>query len=309
MITPKSLLFPAETNTKNSKQNIIQSNLKELYNNTHEHYIHSSNIVKDISTKVYSQNGNKNTLGDSNNSSFVIKYLGKRSTENFPNRLDNQSSNSSKLKHTVDYNRLENLNTIDRIDIDNKKLNTTKLPTNNVTTKISSSSNEDIERINLVTSEGGSQKYDNISSKSSTQSDFEKNINSHNSKETNESIKVKNNTGSNNLKAVTNVREYTPPAISRKNVTICVILGFCVAVAVGINFINLSSDFDDLMDFYKGFMGRRLLIVEGRLTSRSHILLLKAKEQIRMELGPQVKNNINCHLMRGCTTMNQKLIF
>jgi len=84
------------------------------------------------------------------------------------------------------------------------------------------------------------------------------------------------------------IYHYSAPAMSRKNITICVILFFCVAVAIGINFINLSSDHEDLKDFYKGYMGRRLLIVEGRLTSKKHIQLLKAKEQIKIELGPQV---------------------
>ena len=166
------------------------------------------------------------------------------------------------------------------MDLDEKKLNNSKLPTNNATTKINNVNKEELEGTNLVT----------------TSLEGTRNVNSQ--KSTNEStgdeiIGVNNKNIKNGLKTINNVREYTPPAISRKNVTICVILVFCVVIAIGINFINLSSDYDDLKEFYHGFMGRRLLIVEGRLTSKSHILLLKAKEQMRIELGPQVKNEFD----------------
>ena len=70
----------------------------------------------------------------------MIKYLWKRSTEEFTNDLDTnyQSSNRSKLKNNIIYDRLDNLNSIDRIDIDEKKLNNSKLPNNNATNKSNS---------------------------------------------------------------------------------------------------------------------------------------------------------------------------
>ena len=292
MITPKSPPHLTEGSIKSSKEKAMKASTlfqKERYNNTHERHMHSSNMIKDISTKSYSQDKNQATLDVEsvpksvlNNSSFVIKYLWKRSTEDFPNYIesDYHSSNRSKFKNSVNYNRLDNLNTIDRMDLDEKKLNNSKLPTNNATTKTNNVDQEELEGTNLVT----------------TSLEGTRNVNSQ--KSTNEStgdkiIGVNSKNIKNGLKTINNVRDYTPPAISRKNVTICVILVFCVVIAIGINFINLSSDYDDLKEFYHGFMGRRLLIVEGRLTSKSHILLLKAKEQMRIELGPQVKNEFD----------------
>ena len=72
-------------------------------------------------------------------------------------------------------------------------------------------------------------------------------------------------------RARNSVIDLHPPAVSKKTYAICFILIFCVAVAIIINFINLHSDFQDLKDFYRGFMGRKLLILEGRLTSRTYI--------------------------------------
>ena len=47
-------------------------------------------------------------------------------------------------------------------------------------------------------------------------------------------------------------------------------LVFVVGIVVGvvINFINLHTDYQDLHDFYRGYVGRRMLISEGKLTSR-----------------------------------------
>ena len=290
MITQKSLPLLTERYTKSPKENTTKYNTlfpKQRYNNTHEHHTLYSNIIKVISTKRYNPDKNQtihSIQGDFlNNSSFVIKYLSKRSTEDFPNYVESDY-NSSNFSHRSKLKN--NLNTIDRMDIDEKKLNNSNLPTNNATTKTNSGNSEKLGRTNLVTTfvEGSR----NVSFK------FTNQTNSH--KSTNESNGVEILGGNNKnttkgKKPINNVREYyTPPGISRKNVTICVILVFCVMIAVGINFINLSSDFDDLMEFYRGFMGRRLLIVEGRLTSRSHILLLKAKEQVKLEVGSQVKS-------------------
>lgn len=157
MVTPKSRPLVTERYVKNTNANSMKYNdlfPKERYNNAHEGNIHSSNIIKDIrrNPKGYSQDRYQATPGVLINSSVVIKYLGKRSTEEFTNYLesDYQSSNRSKFKTNINYNRLENLNTIDRIDIDDKKLNNSKLPTNNATTKINSVNGEMLERTNSV---------------------------------------------------------------------------------------------------------------------------------------------------------------
>ena len=39
-------------------------------------------------------------------------------------------------------------------------------------------------------------------------------------------------------------------------------------VAIIVNFINLHSDYEEVHEFYIGFMGRKMLIQERRLTSR-----------------------------------------
>ena len=79
-----------------------------------------------------------------------------------------------------------------------------------------------------------------------------------------------------------------PPSLPKKTVVILFILLCCCIIAVSINFINLQTDYMDLRDFYRGYMGRRLLIIEGRLTSKSYQDELKNSERIRLENGPQV---------------------
>lgn len=294
MLSSKSLPVEMEGFKNNSihrmtlKPSALDSN--EFFRNTHSNQIHSSRIVRNISTATYNHNYNSSTTHFITNSSLVIKLLGKRSTDNFPNYYSNdiQHNDRSKNKPYENFERPQSINSIDRIDIDDKKLNNSKnfkiLPQN---------LNETVQHSNLIESERT--KYANSPldlnrNKTSNGIVISNNTINRTNFDNSTPTKITNNKkdGDKNKKSNKSYDVYSPPAISRKNITICVILGFCVAVAVGINFINLNSDYEDLMDFYRGYMGRRLLIVEGRLTSKSHIQELKAKEQTKIELGPQV---------------------
>ena len=303
MLSSKSLPIEME-GFKNSsihrmtlKPSALDSN--EFLRNTHSNQIHSSRIVRNISTATYNHNYNGSTTHFITNSSLVIKLLGKRSTDNFPNYYSNdiQQNNRSKNKPYENIERPQSINSIDRIDIDDKKLNNSKnfktLPQN---------PDETVQHPNLLESERtkyanspldlNRNKTFNVIGISNNTINRTKTYYSNPNKNTNN-----NKDGEKNKKSIKSYDVYSPPAISRKNITICVILGFCVAVAVGINFINLNSDYEDLMDFYRGYMGRRLLIVEGRLTSKSHIQELKAKEQTKIELGPTGKFR-TCYLYK-----------
>ena len=291
MLSSKSLPIPMEGLKNNSvhvmtmKPSALTSN--KFQRNTHPNLIHSSSAITNISTALYNHDKDQSTTHFITNSSLVIKLLGKRSTDNFPNYYSSeiQPDNRSNSKSNENFDR-QSINSIDRIDIDDKKINNSK-SSNDIPYKY----NGTLHDLNLRESERT--KSANSSSNRSSSFDNVAILNnpvnssiSQNSSVTN--MKNKENIQKTNKKPNRSFGEYSPPAISRKNITICVILVFCVAIAVGINFINLNSDYEDLMDFYKGYMGRRLLIVEGRLTSKSHIQELKAKEQIRIELGPQV---------------------
>lgn len=63
--------------------------------------------------------------------------------------------------------------------------------------------------------------------------------------------------------------------VSKKTLAVLVLLMAGVLVGVIINFVNLHTDFQDLQDFYRGYMGRRMLISEGKLTSRDYINAIK----------------------------------
>ena len=267
MLSSKSLPIPTEGLKNNSrhimtlKPSSITSN--DFFQNTRNNQMHSSSVISNTSTANY----NQSTPHFVTNSSFVIRLLGKRSTDNFPKYISNEIQLNNLSKSNVNYDRPQSINSIDRIDMDDKKLNNSKsfkaLPNNDSVP----AHKEDVKESERTKSANSSLdlNYNNTFNVVGTPK---------NSKTKKNDIKTYD--------------VYSPPAISRKNITICVILVFCVAIAVGINFINLNSDYEDLMDFYKGYMGRRLLIVEGRLTSKSHIMELKAKEQIKIELGPQV---------------------
>ena len=282
MIESTSLAIPKEIyesqpNDINTKKNTSFSN------KTYKSVMKSASTIKNVSILNYNLDNNQTTPHFLNTSSFVIK----RSTDDFYDDLqaDNQSLNRSKSKDSVNFDRLGNLNYIDRIDIDNKKLNNSKhfmLPSHKTTTKLNSVNIVKTKNNNFIFNE--TIKNDDASSGKRPNSIMKNNS----SRSSDTSKDIYNNYENKNIKKIKRIYQHTSQGISRKNIVICVILALCVAVAVGINFINLSSDYADLMDFYRGFMGRRLLIVEGRLTSKSHIQLCKAKEQIRLELGPQV---------------------
>lgn len=66
-----------------------------------------------------------------------------------------------------------------------------------------------------------------------------------------------------------------PLSFSRKVKVLAFILGCCCMVAIIVNFINLHSDYEELQEFYLGFMGRKMLIQEKRLTSKTYLKLLR----------------------------------
>ena len=57
---------------------------------------------------------------------------------------------------------------------------------------------------------------------------------------------------------------------NKKIVIILTFLGISVLGAIILSFVNVHYDFLELRNFYRGYMGRRLLIQEGRLTYRKH---------------------------------------
>lgn len=83
--------------------------------------------------------------------------------------------------------------------------------------------------------------------------------------------------------AVTNRPKY-PPSFQRKIKVLAFILGCCCLVAITVNFINLHSDYEELQEFYIGYMGRKMLIQERRLTSRTYLNLLRREHQLTIEV-------------------------
>ena len=75
------------------------------------------------------------------------------------------------------------------------------------------------------------------------------------------------------------------PSFSRKVKVIGFILFCCCLVAVIVNFINLHSDYEELQEFYIGYMGRRVLIQEQRLTSRTYLNLLRRAQRQGIEVS------------------------
>jgi len=74
-----------------------------------------------------------------------------------------------------------------------------------------------------------------------------------------------------------------PPSFSRKIKVLSFILGCCCMVAIIVNFINLHSDYEEVHEFYIGFMGRKMLIQERRLTSRSYLNMLRREHLLNVE--------------------------
>ena len=75
------------------------------------------------------------------------------------------------------------------------------------------------------------------------------------------------------------------PSLPKKTGVIIIILFCCCVVAFIINFINVHTDFLDLKDFYRGYMGRRLLIIEGRLTSKTYLEYLKDRQKETLQFN------------------------
>jgi hypothetical protein len=108
----------------------------------------------------------------------------------------------------------------------------------------------------------------------------QKSRNGNNIYNNNNNNNINNNNNNNNRTTIRDrfpkeIYLYPPPPFSKKTIAIGFILIFCVMVAIAINFINLHSDFQDIKEFYRGYMGRKLLILEGSLTSRTYINQLK----------------------------------
>lgn len=60
--------------------------------------------------------------------------------------------------------------------------------------------------------------------------------------------------------------------INQKKITIIIlILSLCVVCAIILSFVNVHDDFVELNNFYRGYMGRRLLIQEKRLVYRGQV--------------------------------------
>ena len=57
---------------------------------------------------------------------------------------------------------------------------------------------------------------------------------------------------------------------NKKIYIILTFLGLSVFGAIVLSFMNVHYDFLELHNFYRGYMGRRLLIQEGRLLTRRH---------------------------------------
>ena len=76
-----------------------------------------------------------------------------------------------------------------------------------------------------------------------------------------------------------------PLSFSRKVKVLAFILGCCCMVAIIVNFINLHSDYEELQEFYLGFMGRKMLIQEKRLTSKTYLKLLRRAQLESIEVS------------------------
>jgi len=71
--------------------------------------------------------------------------------------------------------------------------------------------------------------------------------------------------------------------INQKKLTIIiVILSFCVVCAIILSFVNVHDDYVELNNFYRGYMGRRLLIQEKRLLYKAQV---DRVQQFQSDLG------------------------
>ena len=60
-----------------------------------------------------------------------------------------------------------------------------------------------------------------------------------------------------------------------------VILCLCIVGAIVLSFANLNDDFVELKNFYKGYMGRKLLLHEGRLVYKDNNQRTKTKKVLK----------------------------
>jgi len=80
--------------------------------------------------------------------------------------------------------------------------------------------------------------------------------------------------------------------IQKKIYIIIVILSLCISGAIILSFVNIHDDFMELSNFYRGYMGRRLMIQERRLVYRGQgdkITKMQAKK--KREKSEDLLNN------------------
>jgi len=80
--------------------------------------------------------------------------------------------------------------------------------------------------------------------------------------------------------------------IQKKIYIIIVILSLCIICAIILSFVNIHDDFMELSNFYRGYMGRRLMIQERRLVYRGQgdkITKMQAKK--KREKSEEMLNN------------------
>jgi hypothetical protein len=59
--------------------------------------------------------------------------------------------------------------------------------------------------------------------------------------------------------------------IQKKLYIIIIILSLCVVCAIILSFVNIHDDFVELSNFYRGYMGRRLMLQENKLVYREQV--------------------------------------
>jgi len=80
--------------------------------------------------------------------------------------------------------------------------------------------------------------------------------------------------------------------IQKKIYIIIVILSLCIICAIILSFVNIHDDFMELSNFYRGYMGRRLMIQERRLVYRDKLgKNSKMKAEMKKETTEEMLNN------------------
>lgn len=87
---------------------------------------------------------------------------------------------------------------------------------------------------------------------------------------------------------------------NKKIFIILTFLGLSVAGAIVLSFVNVHYDFLELRNFYRGYMGRRLLIQEGRLLTKTKH---KAPKDAQFECSSPPMENGNTELCNGGVRM------